>query len=108
MGKRNAAVAAIILVTSPACALNDDDLAAMMGMLWRLRQPICPRMAFDPNTFVKTLRLSGGNVEAARRSHRHAFDRATPSPANGSPTGLLNSARPLSGCLTASTTFTAT
>jgi hypothetical protein len=59
----------------PAQALNTDDYAAMMGMLWRLREPICPRMSFDPEVFVKTLRLPGGSAAKLRSSRRAAFER---------------------------------
>ena len=61
--------------STPALALNTDDYAAMMGMLWRLREPVCPSMSFDPAIFVKAMKLPGGSPEAVRRSHRAAFDR---------------------------------
>jgi hypothetical protein len=69
------AFAALVLGAGPACALNGDDYAAMMGLLWRLRDPICPRLAFDPDAFAKTLKLPGGSAEAVRRRHREAFER---------------------------------
>ena len=73
------ALFSVILGASPVRSLNNDDFAAMMGMLWRLREPICPRMTFDPETFVK----------AVRRRHCYAFNRgyalAGEWLANGSP-----------------------
>ncbi|SDR20646.1 hypothetical protein SAMN05519103_01204 [Rhizobiales bacterium GAS113] len=63
------------LASTPACALNNDDFAAMMGMLWRLRDPICPSMSFDPAVFVKAMKLPGGSPAAVRRDHRAAFER---------------------------------
>ena len=66
---------AFVVASSSALALNYDDYAAMMGVLWRLREPICPRLSFDPVVFVKALKLPGGSPEAVRRAHRHAFDR---------------------------------
>ena len=61
--------------STPARALNDDDLAGMMGMLWRLQGPICPSMSFDPAAFVKAMKLPGGSPAAVRSSHRDAFAR---------------------------------
>ncbi len=69
------AALAIGVASPPAQALNADDYAAMMGMLWRLREPVCPRLSFDPSVFVKAMRLPGGSPEAVRRGHRHAFER---------------------------------
>ena len=69
------ALFSVILGASPVRSLNNDDFAAMMGMLWRLREPICPRMTFDPETFVKALRLPGGSAEAVRRRRPYAFKR---------------------------------
>jgi hypothetical protein len=63
------------LASTPARALNDDDYAAMMGMLWRLQQPICPSMSFDPAKFVKAMKLPGGRPAAVRSRHRNAFAR---------------------------------
>jgi hypothetical protein len=63
------------LASTPALALNNDDYTAMMGMLWRLREPICPSMSFDPAIFVKAMKLPGSSPEAVRRGHRAAFDR---------------------------------
>ena len=62
------------LASTPALALNNDDYAAIMGMLWRLRDPICPSMSFDPAIFVKAMKPPGGSPEAFRRRHRAAFD----------------------------------
>jgi hypothetical protein len=63
------------LASTPARALNNDDYAAMMGMLWRLQDPICPSMSFDPAIFVKAMKLPGGSPAAVRRDYRAAFDR---------------------------------
>jgi hypothetical protein len=60
---------------TPACALNNDDFAAMMGMLWRFQDPVCPSMSFDPAVFVKAMKLPGGTPAAMRRAHRDAFER---------------------------------
>lgn len=62
------------LQTSPAAALNADDYAAMMGMLWRLREPICPRLSFDADVFVKRLHLPAADAEQFRKLRRAAFD----------------------------------
>jgi hypothetical protein len=66
------AVAAVI--ATPATALKNDDYAGMMGMLWRLREPLCPSMSFDPEKFVKAMKLPGGSAAAFQRAHRTAFD----------------------------------
>ena len=68
------AILAGALVSTPARALNDDDIAAMMGMLWRLQEPICPSMSFDPAAFVKAMKLTGAPA-AVRNRHRDAFAR---------------------------------
>ena len=69
------AALALGMAPLPAQALNNDDYAAMMGMLWRLREPMCPRMSFDPEVFVKALKLPGGSAAAVRSGRRAAFDR---------------------------------
>ena len=69
------AVAAAGLAASPAVALNDDDYAAMMGMMWRFQQPVCPRLSFDPDKFVAGMKLPGGSAAAFRDHHREAFAR---------------------------------
>jgi len=76
MGKKSVAVAfaGFVLGAGPACALNGDDYAAMMGLLWRLREPICPRLTFDPDTFAEALKLPGG-AKGIKRRHRGAFER---------------------------------
>ncbi len=61
--------------STPARALNDDDYAGMMGMLWRLQGPICPSMSFDPAAFVKAMKLPGGSPAAVMSRHRDAFAR---------------------------------
>jgi hypothetical protein len=70
-----AAFAALLLGAGPAYALNGEDYAAMMGLLWRLREPICPRLTFDPDAFAKALKPPAKSAEGVRRSHREAFDR---------------------------------
>jgi hypothetical protein len=60
--------------STPARALNDDDYAGMMGMLWRPQGPICPSMSFDPAAFVKAMKLPGSPA-AVRSRHRDAFAR---------------------------------
>ena len=77
MRRRFAATALILgaLTAAPALALNNDDLAAMMGMLWRFREPLCPSLSFDPEEFVQGMKLPGGSAAAVRRRHRDAFDR---------------------------------
>src|SRR5271166_3457162 len=76
-GGRLAFVAILMgaFASTPARALNDDDYAAMMGMLWRLQEPICPSMSFDPAAFVKAMKLPGGSPAAVRSRHRDAFAR---------------------------------
>jgi len=64
-----------VLATAPASALNNDDYAGMMGMLWRFQQPVCPRLSFDPEKFVAGMKLPGGSAAAFRDRHREAFDR---------------------------------
>jgi hypothetical protein len=68
------ALATLVLGATAARAPNGDDYAAMMGMLWRLREPICPRLTFDPEAFVKALRPTGGSAEAVKQRHRKAFE----------------------------------
>jgi hypothetical protein len=63
------------VAAAPASALNNDDLAAMMGMLWRFQQPVCPSLSFDPEKFVAGVKLPGGSAAAVRRHYRTAFDR---------------------------------
>src|SRR5271165_3405984 len=63
------------LASTPARALNHDDYAAMMGMLWRLQEPIWPSISFDPATVVQAMKLPGGNPSTVRSRHRDAFAR---------------------------------
>ena len=58
------------LASTPARALNEDEYAAMMGMLWRLQEPTCPSISFDPATFVKAMKMPGGNPSTVRSRHR--------------------------------------
>jgi len=70
-----AAFVAAGLAATPASALNNDDYAAMMGMMWRFQRPECPRLSFDPEKFVIGMKLPGGSAAAFRDRHREAFDR---------------------------------
>ena len=63
-----------LLGAQPAHALNNDDFAGMMGMLWRFQGPVCPSISFDPATFVKALKLPGGTPQAVRIRFKDAFD----------------------------------
>jgi hypothetical protein len=63
------------LARRPHKLVNDDDYAGMMGMLWRLHEPICPSMSFDPAAFVEAMKLPGGSPAAVRSRHRDAFAR---------------------------------
>jgi hypothetical protein len=67
--------AALVLGADPARALNRDDYAAVMGLLWHLREPVCAKLTFDPDAFAKALKLPGGSANAMRLRHRKAFDR---------------------------------
>jgi len=72
------AIAALLpglLGAVPAQALNNEDLAGMMGMLWRFQTPVCPSISFDPKIFVKAVKLPGGTPEAVRARFGDAFDR---------------------------------
>lgn len=60
---------------TPALALNDDDLAAAMGMLWRLQSGTCPTMSFDPAKLAAKIGPHGMSIEEVRRKFRKAFDR---------------------------------
>ena len=66
-------VGAAASLPGPARALNQDDRIATMGMLWRLREPICPRLSFDAKAFVKAMKLPS-DPEALRVRRRAAFD----------------------------------
>ena len=77
MAKSSVVVAftASVVGAGSASALNGDDYAAMMGLLWRFREPICPRLTFEPDAFAKALKLPGGSAEGVRRRHCEAFGR---------------------------------
>ena len=66
-------VGATALLASPVQALNQDDYVAAMGMMWRLQQPICPGLSFDPVAFVKGVGLHG-DPETVRRRHPKPFE----------------------------------
>ena len=66
------ALGSAVFSGGPALALNNDDYVSMMGMLWRLREPVCVGLSFDPAVFVKAMKL-GVDPEAVRRRHSHAF-----------------------------------
>ena len=70
-----AVVLACVAGAAPSLALNNDDLAATLGMLWRLREPLCPSMTFDPEAFVKATKLPGGTAAGVRLRYRAAFQR---------------------------------
>jgi hypothetical protein len=72
------AIIAVVIgaaASSPARALNNDDIAALMGMLWRLQDHICPSISFDPAKLIRAMNPPGASPAAVRRSHRAAFQK---------------------------------
>lgn len=41
------AMAVWLAILAPAYAINNDDIAALIGLLWRLKTAVCPSMSFD-------------------------------------------------------------
>jgi hypothetical protein len=68
------ALALCALAPSPALAVTNEDIAAAMGMLWRVRDGLCPGLAFDPKAFVTLIPPAGLTPEAVRKQYAEGFD----------------------------------
>lgn len=68
-----ALMALALLAPGAAKAMNTDDVAGALGMLWRVREGACPTMSLDGDRFAAA--LAGGLTAAdLRKRHAEAFD----------------------------------
>ncbi len=59
--------------STPAQALDNHDVASLLGMMWRAHENACPGVSFDPAALTQTMRPPM-SPEAARRAFPGEFD----------------------------------
>jgi len=71
------ALSSTMLVTyaasTPAEALDNHDIASLLGMMWRAQDNICPGVSFDPAPLARKM-TPPMSPEAARRAFPNDFD----------------------------------
>jgi hypothetical protein len=65
---------ALLLAANPAAAMNNDDVAGALGMLWRVREGVCPKISLDPDRFGSLIRPGGMKAAEIRKRYAEAFD----------------------------------
>ena len=63
-----------LLMAGPAMALNNDDIAGALGMLWRVRDGACPKISLDADRFGSLIQPGGMKAAEIRKRHAEAFD----------------------------------
>ncbi len=59
--------------SSPAAALDNHDIASLLGMMARAQDKACPRVSFDPAALTQNM-TPPMSPEAARRAYPNDFD----------------------------------
>lgn len=69
-----AALAAVLLAAGPAVAMDNDDVAGALGMLWRVHEGLCPKISLDADRFGSLITPHGMKAAEIRKHHAEAFD----------------------------------
>lgn len=69
-----AAAAVVLLSAGPGFAMNNEDVAGALGMLWRVTEGVCPAMRLDPDRFGSLIKPAGMTAAQIRRTYAEAFD----------------------------------
>jgi hypothetical protein len=59
--------------STPAAALDNHDIASLLGMMARAQERVCPGVAFDPAPLTRKM-TPPMSPEAARRAYPNDFD----------------------------------
>jgi hypothetical protein len=65
---------ALLLAANPAAAMNNGDVAGALGMLWRVREGVCPKISLDPDRFGALIQPGGMKAAEIRKRYAEAFD----------------------------------
>lgn len=66
-------LAALLLSAGPAAAMNNEDVAGALGMLWRVREGVCPKISLDPDRFASLIQPGGMKAAELRKRYAEAF-----------------------------------
>lgn len=59
--------------STPAEALDNHDIASLLGMMWRAQDNVCPGVSFDPAPLARKM-APPMSPEAAKRAFPNDFD----------------------------------
>ncbi|MGD0641581.1 MAG: hypothetical protein ABSC22_12610 [Roseiarcus sp.] len=59
--------------STPAEALDNHDIASLLGMMWRAQDKVCPGVSFDPTPLTQRM-TPPMSPEAAKRAFPADFD----------------------------------
>jgi hypothetical protein len=59
--------------STPAEALDNHDIASLLGMMWRAQEKVCPGVSFDPTPLAQKM-TPPMSPEAAKRAFPNDFD----------------------------------
>jgi hypothetical protein len=68
-----AGLAALLLSSGPAAAMNNEDVAGALGMLWRVREGACPKISLDADRFGGLIQPGGMKAAEIRKRYAEAF-----------------------------------
>lgn len=69
-----AGAALVLLAAGPGFAMNNEDVAGALGMLWRVKEGVCPTMRLDADKFGSLIKPSGMTAAQIRKTYAEAFD----------------------------------
>jgi hypothetical protein len=69
-----AGLAALILTAGPAAAMNNEDVAGALGMLWRVHEGACPKISLDADRFGGLIKPDPMTAAQIRKHYAEAFD----------------------------------
>lgn len=67
-------MALMMLGAGQAAAMDNDDVAGALGMLWRVREGVCPKISLDADRFGSLIQPGGMKAAEIRKRHAEAFD----------------------------------
>jgi hypothetical protein len=68
-----AGFAALLLAAGPAAAMNNEDVAGALGMLWRVHEGACPKISLDADAFGGLMKPIPIKAAEIRKIYAEAF-----------------------------------
>jgi hypothetical protein len=73
--RRIAAGLAVLLIlgAGPAAAMNNEEIAGALGMLWRVREGACAKISLDADRFGELMKPTAMTAAEIRKRYAEAF-----------------------------------